>query len=172
MNDDVQQAVQVTKQTLIQAIEGILGNDGAKLSDKVSNAPDTADGLKTAIQQCEKITRLTFDKEKYSNLQTVCSALIADLDSVVNAVVKDDDAIQQERKIRMAKAKLITIASKILGNGADGIKITGKLREAPESIDGLRGSLKECTKLASLTTDADKVRAMNVHCEKILQELE
>jgi len=172
MDDNVQQAVQVTKQTLIQAIDGILGADGAKLSDKIIHAPDTADGLKTAIQQCEKITRLTFDEEKYNNLKTVCAALLADLDNVVNAVVKDGDAIQQDRKIRMAKAKLITIAAKILGNGADGIKITSKLRNAPESIDGLRGSLQECTKLASLTTDADKVRAMNTYCEKILQELD
>jgi len=172
MDANVQQAVQITKQTLVQAITGILGADGAKLSEKIMHAPDTADGLKTAMQQCEKISRLTFEVEQYNKLKTVCSALLADLENVVNAVAKDDDTIQQDRKIRMAKAKLITIATKILGNGADGLKITTKLRNAPESVDGLRGSLQECTKLASLTTDTDKVRAMNAYCEKVLQELD
>lgn len=172
MGENVQQAVQVTKQTLVQAIDGILGSDGAKLSGKISSAPDTADGLKTAIQQCEKISRLTFDEDKYNKLKTVCDSLLADLDKIVSSITKDDDTIQQDRKIRMAKAKLITVATKILGTGADGIKITAKLRNAPESVDGLRGSLKECTKLAGLTTDADKVRAMNTYCEKILEELD
>jgi len=171
MDADIQQLVQMTKDALIESIKNILGNDGSKIALKISESADTPEGLRAVVSQCEKVTKLTFDEEKFQSLKIVCSALLKDLDQAAATLSSGEDTIQQDRKIRMAKAKLITIASRVLGNGADGLKITTKLRNAPESVEGLRGSLSECEKLASLTIDSKKVNILKLNCEKVLEEI-
>lgn len=171
MDANVEQLVAMTKEALVEAIKGILGKDGAKLAQKISDSADTPEGLRAVVQQCEKITKLTFDQEKFERLKTVCSALLTDLDTAASSLTSGIDTIQQERKIRMVKAKIITIASKVLGNGADGLKITTKLRNAPESVEGIKGTLAECEKLASLTIDPKKVKVMKFNCDKVLEEI-
>jgi len=171
MPADINDLVGSTKQALIEAIFRILGKDGENIANKISNASNTPEGLRAVISQCEKITKLTFDKNKFESLKAICSALLVDLDNAANSLSSGEDNTQQERKIRMVKAKLITIASKVLGTGVDGRKITEKLRNAPESYEGLQGSLSECEKLASLTIDPKKVKILKLNCEKVLEEL-
>jgi len=163
--------VSVTKESLIQAINGILGKEGDKISRKISESEDTPEGLKAAVHQCQKITKLTVDNHKHEQLSVISAALLKDLEDAARPDTSGEDTVQQERKFRMAKAKMITIAARIIGNGPDGLKITAKLRNAPASLEGLKGSLRECEQLASLTTNPDKVSSMKLHCEKILEEL-
>lgn len=171
MDADIQQLVQMTKEALIESINRILGKDGAKIAQRISDSSNTPEGLRAAISQCEKITKLTFEDQKFNTLKVVCGSLLKDLDQSASALTSGEDTLQQERKIRMAKAKLITIASRVLGTGADGLKITSKLRNAPESVEGLRGSLSECEKLASLTIDSKKVDMLKMNCERVLEEI-
>jgi len=167
----VSELVSSTKQALIEAIFRILGKDGENIAEKIANASDTPDGLRAVISQCEKITKLTFEEEKFKALKLICSALLTDLDKAANSMTEGEDNSQQERKIRMVKAKLITIASRVLGTGVDGRKITEKLRNAPESYEGLQGSLRECEKLANLTIDPKKAKILKLNCEKVLEDL-
>lgn len=171
MGTEIQQLVSMTKEALAEAIKNTLGRDGIQIAEKIAGSNDTLDGLRSMVHQCEKIAKLTVPEDKCGHLKTICGAMLKDLEDAVSTLSDDSDTDQKARKIRLVKAKLISIASKVFGIGTDGLKITTMLRNAPESVDGLKGSLKECEKLASLIIDAEKVRVMKVNSDKLMKEI-
>ncbi len=75
---------------------------------------------------------------------------------------------EQTRRIRLVKAKMITITSRELGR--KGEKVVNKLREAPETEEGLRNTVRDCRKLISLTIDEKMGKQLENICLKLLDE--
>lgn len=171
MDNDVQELVKMTKETLIKAVSYNLGDAGAIIVKKISDSSDTLEGLRAVVNQCEKISKLTIDADGFEKLKTICGAMLKDLDDAVDTLSSDSVSDVQHRKIRLVKAKLITIATKVFGHGVEAEKITTKLRNAPESVEGLKGSLQECEKLANLTIDPKKVSEMRLNSNRVMAEI-
>lgn len=81
----------------------------------------------------------------------------------------DEEAEKIRRSVRLVKAKLISLTSRELGE--QGHKILDKLREAPETEEGLRKTIKECHKLISLTIDEKKAKYLEQVSQKMLAEI-
>jgi len=60
------------KQELISTAEGLLGKHAERVVQKISSAPDDLDGMKAALEDCQKFVRLFIDEEQAETLFHQC----------------------------------------------------------------------------------------------------
>lgn len=70
---------------------------------------------------------------------------------------------------RSVKAKLIDAAILVLGNEAD--MVVKKLREAPDTMDGLEEAIKRCKQLVDLTIDETRSAELKQKCLEIIGKM-
>jgi predicted transcriptional regulator len=67
------------KQELIAMARQTLGAGAEKVVTKITDAPDTKQGLEAAVSGCKKLVRLTIDEKKADELIGKCSELLGRL---------------------------------------------------------------------------------------------
>jgi len=67
------------------------------------------------------------------------------------------------------KAKLVDAAILVLGHDAD--KVVKKLREAPDTMDGLEQAIKRCKQLVDLTIDETRATELKQKCLEIIGKI-
>lgn len=54
----------------------VLGNQADKVLKKLANAPNSKEGISSALNDCKKLVRLFIDEKKADELERKCSALL------------------------------------------------------------------------------------------------
>lgn len=72
----------------------------------------------------------------------------------------------KDMDIQAIKAKLIDAAILVLGNEAD--KVAKKLREAPDTLDGLEKAIQRCKQLVDLTIDETRATELKQKCLEVI----
>ncbi len=73
----------------------------------------------------------------------------------------------READIASIKDELINVARQTLGDDAE--KIVRKLKEAPDTRDGLEAAISNCKKFVKLVIDEAKADELSQKCAKILE---
>ena len=60
------------KQELISTAEGLLGKHAERVVQKIRSAPDDLDGMKAALEDCQKFVRLFIDEKQAETLFNEC----------------------------------------------------------------------------------------------------
>jgi ElaB/YqjD/DUF883 family membrane-anchored ribosome-binding protein len=157
------------KTKLINNVTGILGDQAAKAVDLLNQGTSLED-LQAAIYKCEVLVSLTIDEVKAKQLKEMFHRIMPEL-AEASAVVRHDgsDADREARAIRMAKAKIIALASRDLGSKGD--SVVDKLRNAPETKEGLREAVRQCHQLMNLIIGKAKADRITLNCNKVLDVL-
>ncbi|HDO22928.1 MAG TPA: hypothetical protein ENH38_03235 [Nitrospirae bacterium] len=71
--------VDTMKADLIKAAKDILGAHAERVIKKVRGAPDTREGMMSAIDGCRKVVKLTIDERKAEDFTKRCSEILSRL---------------------------------------------------------------------------------------------
>lgn len=71
--------IAVVKEELVRIAQQVLGDDAAKVIEKIREAPDTKQGLEAAASKCKKFVKLAIDEKMAEELMGKCAALLARL---------------------------------------------------------------------------------------------
>jgi hypothetical protein len=69
----------MVKQDLIAMARDMLGADAEKVVSKITDAPETKEGLEAVTAACKKLVRITIDEKKAEELMSRCSAIMSRL---------------------------------------------------------------------------------------------
>ncbi len=170
MGSSIDQIIQLTKETIIVAAQEVLGDQAASVIERIRSAPNTPEALRDTVDQCHAMIETTVGAKERKSIAVICSALLRDLDEAVRENAKPADTPEKQAlKTRIVKAKLIAVTSGLLG--ADGLKLVSKLRDAPDTRDGLLAVLKECESMANATLGGRVASQLKSKCADIVKQL-
>jgi len=171
MSTNVDQLVQITKETIVLSAQEILGENAAPIIQRIHSAPDTPAGLREAVESCKNFTKTNMTNEGGEAIDVICDALLRDMDDAVRAAdaKKTSSPEREALKARITKAKLIAAASSLLGPKANAI--VQLLQSAQTSSDSIRSTYEQCIVLAKSTLPADLVALLEERCGRIVQQL-
>lgn len=170
MSANVDQLVQITKETIALSAQEILGENAAPIIQRIQSAPDTPAGLRDAVESCKNFTKTNMTNEGGEAIDVICDALLRDMDDALRADAKKSSSPEREAlKARITKAKLIAAASSLLGPKANAI--VQLLQAAQTSSDSIRSTYVECVALAKSTLPANLASLFEERCGRIVQQL-
>jgi len=170
MPTNVDQLVQITKETIVLSAQEILGEQAAPIIQRIRSAPDTPAGLHDAVESCKKITKSDMTSDGGNAIDVICDALLRDMDDAVRADTRKNSSPEREAlKARITKAKLIAAASSLLGLKASAF--VALLQAAQTSSDSIRKAYEECMALAKSTLPAELAAVFEDRCGRIVQQL-
>jgi len=170
METSIEQVVHLTKETIIVTAEEVLGDHAAEVIDRIRSSPDTPDALRETVGQCQALIQTAVDPSQLQTINVVCQSLLRDLDEAVKENSKPAPTPEKQAlKARIVKAKLIAVTSGLLGT--DGLKLLEKLRNAPDTREGLIAALSECEAMADSSMKSRVASELKTRCDDIIRQL-
>lgn len=170
MDPSLDQIIQLTKETIIVTAEEVLGDQAPPVIDRIRSAPNTPEALRDTVSQCHAMIESTVSAEQLDSISTICSALLRDLDEAVKENARPAPTTEKQAlKTRIVKAKLAAVISGLLG--ADGLQLVARLRNAPDTREGLLEVLRECESIADASFKGKVVSELKSRCGEIVKQL-
>lgn len=170
METSIEQVVHLTKETIIVTAEEVLGEHAAEVVTRIRSAPNTPDALRETVSNCKTLIQTFVDQNQLQTISTICNSLLNELDEAVKENSKPADTPEKQAlKARIVKAKLIAVTSGLLGS--DGLKLLDKLRNAPDTKDGLIAALRECEAMAESSMKNQVASELKTRCADIIRQL-
>lgn len=170
MSSNIDQLVQITKETIVLSAQEILGEGAEPVVQRIRNAPDTPAGLREAVESCKNITKSEMAGEGGTAIDVICEALLRDMDDAVHAKSNKSSSPEREAlKARITKAKLVAATSSLLGAKATGL--VNLLQDAETNRASIREAYEACEELASQTLSAELAASFKDRCGRILKQL-
>jgi hypothetical protein len=149
------------KAALIDVAIMVLGGDAARITKKLREAPDTADGLHEVSASCGKLVDLTIDQAKGAELKAKFAGILAALgDRGGNGKSAYAPSLEDTR------SQLIDLTIAVLGRDLE--PVTRKLHDAQATHDALKAAVHQCCKLVRLTIDEGKAAAIQREASRLL----
>lgn len=130
--------------------------DGNSDITQLHNKASGVDGLEQALEKLAMDGFIKADNQAWQPMRTTLE--------YVNATTTGNNIDTQA-----IKAKLIDAAILVLGHDAD--KVVKKLREAPDTMDGLELAIKRCKQLVDLTIDEKRATELKQKCLEIIGKI-
>jgi hypothetical protein len=170
MSSNIDQLVQITKETIVLSAQEILGEGAEPVIQRIRNAPNTPAGLREAVESCKNITKSEIPGEGGDAIDVVCEALLRDMDDAVRANANKNSSPERDAlKARIIQAKLIAATSSLLGAKAAGL--VNLLQDAATNRASIREAYEACEELANQTLPAGLAASFKDRCGRILQQL-
>jgi len=170
METSIEQVVHLTKETIIVTAEEVLGEHATEVVDRIRSSPDTPDALRETVGQCQALIQSVVAPDQLQTISVICQTLLRDLDEAVRENSKPADTPEKQAlKVRIVKAKLIAVTSGLLGR--EGLKLLEKLRNAPDTREGLIAALGECEAMAESSMKNQVASELKTRCQDIIRQL-
>ncbi len=84
--------------------------------------------------------------------------------------LKDDGFIEvlSGAKVASIKDEMIRVARETLGNDSE--KVVKKIRNSPDTLEGLQATVEECKKLVKLIIDEKKAEELAAKCNELMRK--